>query len=75
VDLGLFRSFPVGRFRPELRIEATNVFNHTNWGRPNLGFADLEFLTFAPAVAHQSNTIWGTGTRERTVQLGLRLEF
>ena len=35
VDLGLFRSFPMGRFRPEIRIEAQNVFNHTNWGRPN----------------------------------------
>jgi hypothetical protein len=34
VDLGLFRSFPMGRFRPEIRIEAQNVFNHTNWGRP-----------------------------------------
>jgi hypothetical protein len=75
VDLGLFRSFPVGRFRPEIRIEATNVFNHTNWGRPNLTFTDPHFLTFAPSAAHQFNTIWGTGTRERTVQVGLRLEF
>jgi outer membrane receptor protein involved in Fe transport len=75
LDLGLFRSFPLGRFRPELRIEATNVFNHTNWGRPNLTFTDPQFLTFAPSAAHQFNTIWGTGTRERTVQLGLRLEF
>ena len=38
VDLGLFRSFPVGRFRPEIRIEAQNVFNHTNWGRPDTDF-------------------------------------
>jgi hypothetical protein len=75
LNLGLFRSFPVGRFRPEVRIEATNVFNHTNWGRPNLSFTDLQFLTFAPSAAHQFDTIWGTGTTERTVQLGLRLEF
>ena len=75
VDLGLFRSFPVGRFRPELRIEATNVFNHTNWGRPNLTFTDPAFMTFTPAAAHQFNTVWGTGTRERSVQVGLRLEF
>ncbi len=27
-----------GRIRPEIRIEATNVFNHTNWARPNLTF-------------------------------------
>jgi outer membrane receptor protein involved in Fe transport len=76
VDLGLFRSFPVGRFRPEIRIEATNVFNHTNWGRPNTTFTDPAFLTFTPATAHQYvNQITATGTRERTVQVGLRLEF
>jgi hypothetical protein len=75
VDLGLFRSFPVGRFRPEIRIEATNVFNHTTWGRPNLTFTSPQFMTFTPAAAHQFNTVWGTATRERTVQVGLRLEF
>lgn len=75
VDLGLFRAFPVGRFRPELRIEATNVFNHTNWGTPNTTITSPLFLTFAPTAAHQFATIFGTGTRERTVQIGLRLEF
>jgi hypothetical protein len=75
VDLGLFRSFPVGRFRPEIRIEAQNVFNHTNWGRPNTTFTSPQFLTFAPGAAHQFNTTWGTGTTERVVRVGLRLEF
>lgn len=75
VDMGLFRAFPMGRFRPEIRIEATNVFNHTNWGRPNLTLTSPLFMTFQPTAAHQFNTIWGTGTRERTVQIGLRLEF
>jgi len=75
VDLGLFRSFPMGRFRPEIRIEATNVFNHTNWGRPNLTFTSPQFLTFAPTAAHQVNNIWGTGTTERVVRIGVRLEF
>jgi hypothetical protein len=75
VDLGLFRSFPVGRYKPELRIQAQNVFNHTNWGRPNLTFTSPEFLTFTPAAAHQVNPTWGTGTHERTVQIGLRLQF
>jgi hypothetical protein len=75
VDLALFRSFPVGRFRPEIRVEATNVFNHTNWGRPNTTFTSPQFLTFTPGAAHQFNTVWGTGTRERSVQVGLRLEF
>ncbi len=58
-DLGLFRSFPVGRFRPELRIEATNVFNHTNWGRPVRTFTDPRFMTFIPAAAHEVGTIFG----------------
>ena len=82
VDLGLFRSFPVGRFRPELRIEASNVFNHTNWGRPDTTFTNNTFMTFRPSDAHgstsQSNglgTLWGTGTTERQVRVGLRLEF
>jgi hypothetical protein len=76
VDLGLFRSFPMGRFRPELRIEAQNVFNHTNWGRPDITFTSPTFMTFTPAAAHQQvNAITATGTRERTIQVGLRLEF
>ena len=34
VDFGVFRAFPVGKLRPELRISVTNLFNHTNWARP-----------------------------------------
>jgi outer membrane receptor protein involved in Fe transport len=75
VDLGLFRKFDLGKVRPEIRIEATNVFNHVNWARPNLTPTSPLFMTFPVAAAHQFNTTWGTGTRERTVQLGLRLEF
>jgi hypothetical protein len=75
VDMSLFRSFPMGRFRPEIRIEAQNVFNHTNWGRPNTTFTSPQFMSFAPGAAHQVNTIWGTGTLERQVRIGLRLEF
>jgi hypothetical protein len=75
VNLGLFRSFPLGRFRPEVRLEATNVFTPTHWGRPNLTDTDPQFLNFEPGASHQFDTIWGTGTNERTVQVGLRLEF
>jgi carboxypeptidase family protein/TonB-dependent receptor-like protein len=78
VDLGLFRSFPMGRVRPEIRIEAQNVFNHTNWGRPDITFTSPTFMTFRPADAHHpygTNNNWGTATRERTVQVGVRLEF
>jgi hypothetical protein len=65
----------MGRFRPEIRVEATNVFNHTNWGRPNRTFTSPQFLTFTPANAHEFNANWGTGTTERVVRVGLRLEF
>jgi hypothetical protein len=75
VDMGLFRSFPMGRYRPEIRIEAQNVFNHTNWGRPNTTVTSPQFLTFQPGAAHQFNSIWGTGTTERVVRVGVRLEF
>ena len=32
--MSLFKSFQIGRVRPEIRIEAANVFNHPNWGTP-----------------------------------------
>jgi hypothetical protein len=70
VNLGLFRAFPVGRVRPELRVDITNLFNHTNWGAPVTGFTDPKFMTFIPSGAHN-----GTMTAERTIQLGLRVQF
>jgi hypothetical protein len=75
VDFGIFRSFPVGKLRPELRVQVTNLFNHTNWARPVLTSTATNFMTFVPSAAHQFNTIWGTGTVERQIQIGLRLEF
>jgi hypothetical protein len=75
VDFGIFRAFPVGKLRPELRVSVTNLFNHTNWARPVTGFTDPRFMLFNPTAAHQANQDWGTGTVERQVQIGLRLEF
>jgi hypothetical protein len=75
VDFGVFRAFPVGSLRPELRLSVTNLFNHTSWGNPVTGFTDPRFMLFNPDSAHQFNTTTGTGTRERQVQIGLRLEF
>ena len=69
-DLGVFRAFPVGRFRPEIRVSVTNLFNHTNWGRPVTDFTDPRFMTFTPDGGAQVNTIFGTGTvsgRSRSV--------
>ncbi len=75
VDFGLYRAFPVGSLRPEIRVSVTNLLNHTNWGRPVTSFTNPRFMLFDPSAAHQFDTTWGTGTRERQVQIGLRLEF
>ena len=75
VDFGVFRSFPVGKLRPELRISVTNLFNHTNWARPVLTATAQNFMTFVPSAAHQANPFWGTATTERQIQIVLRLEF
>jgi outer membrane receptor protein involved in Fe transport len=75
VDLGIFRAFPVGSLRPELRVQISNVFNHTNWGAPVTSFTDPRFMLFNPGSAHEVGTITGTQTTERQIQIGLRLEF
>ena len=78
VDMSLFKSFQIGRVRPEIRIEVANVFNHPNWGEPGHDFTANNFLMFIPANADS-----GTGTASgatntpgpRIVQIGLRLQF
>jgi hypothetical protein len=72
VDLSLFRSFgPIGRVRPEVRIEAANVFNHPNWGAPVTGFTALNFMRFTPASADNGTNTPGP----RRLQVGLRMQF
>jgi hypothetical protein len=75
VDFGLFRSFPVGRFRPEFRFEIANVFNHTTWGRPVVTYTANNFMQFVP----QSTVVDGTNQQNtpgpRRIQIGLRTTF
>jgi len=71
VDLSLFKAFPIGRFRPELRIEAANLFNHTNWGAPVTGYTALNFMTFTPGSAESGTNSPGA----RRIQIGLRVQF
>ncbi|HZF39588.1 MAG TPA: TonB-dependent receptor [Blastocatellia bacterium] len=72
VDLSLFKQFRVGeRFKPEFRIEAANVFNHTNWGAPVTDILANNFLQFAPANAENGANTPGA----RRIQLGLRVTF
>jgi carboxypeptidase family protein len=66
LDFSLFKQFKAGeRIKPEFRIEASNIFNHTNWGGPDTGFTSINFLKFTPGSANSG----------RRVQLGLRLTF
>jgi hypothetical protein len=73
-DLSLFKSFQVGRVRPEFRVEVANVFNHTNWSAPVTTFTANNFMRFTPSSADD-----GTGATNtpgaRRVQLGIRFQF
>ena len=44
LDMGLFRGFPVGRYRLEFRATASNVLNHARWGNPVTGFTNPNFM-------------------------------
>jgi len=63
LDMGLFRGFPVGRYRVEFRATASNVLNHSRWGTPNTDFTDPSFMTIRDVM------------EPRRVVLGLRFEF
>jgi hypothetical protein len=78
VDLSLFKAFQIGRVRPEIRIEAANVFNHPNWGNPVTTYTANNFLQFTPASADSgSGTASGSTNTPgpRLIQVGLRLQF
>lgn len=71
LDFSAFKAFPIGRFRPELRIETLNLFNRTNWGAPVTDIQNARFMTFLPSAAHNATNTPGT----RTIQIGLRFQF
>jgi len=66
LDLGLHKSFGLGlrQSRFEVRVEAFNVFNHTNFGAPNGNRSSTDF-----------GTIRSLATTPRQIQLGARLTF
>jgi len=75
LDLSLFKAFQVGRVRPEIRIEAANLFNHTNWGAPVTSYTANNFMQFTPSSTNQTSTTSGDIPGNRRVQLGLRVSF
>jgi hypothetical protein len=70
LDLGFFKAFPMGRFRPEFRLEIANVFNTRNWGAPNTSFTSPLFLTWSPSSVDTTATLG-----YRRMQLGFRFQF
>ena len=56
--------FPIGRYRVEFRAESQNVFNHTQWDKPNTGFTNANFMTIRTLARSP-----------RTVQVGARFVF
>jgi len=74
LDLSLFKAFPIGRFRPEVRIEAANILNHTNWGAPVTTFTANNFMQFTPSSSSGFDTTTNT-PGPRRVQIGLRVAF
>jgi hypothetical protein len=76
VDLSLFKTFEIGRWRPEFRLEMANAFNHTTWGRPVVGFTANNFMQFTPqstVVTDGNNQMNTPGPRR--IQIGLRTQF
>jgi hypothetical protein len=71
LDLSLFKTFPIGRVRPELRIEASNILNHPNWGAPVTGITANNFMLFTPGSVESGTNTPGA----RRVQIALRVPF
>jgi hypothetical protein len=70
VDFSIFKAFPVGRFRPEFRIDISNLFNTRNWGAPNTSFTSPNFLTYSAGSVDTTATLG-----YRRMQLGFRFQF
>lgn len=72
-----FRMFYSERHQLQFRLEAFNVFNHPNWGMPNLNILAGPVFPGQPGTnAHQNfGTINSTQTPMRQLQLGARYVF
>jgi hypothetical protein len=69
LDLGLFRIFPVGRYRLEFRAQASNVLNHTRFVSNTTAERDITNPNF---LKYRAGTSIGD---PRRINLGLRFQF
>jgi hypothetical protein len=63
LDFSAFRNINIGRYRMELRAQATNVLNHSRWGNPDTSINSPTFMQIFSVDA------------PRSIQLGLRFAF
>jgi hypothetical protein len=64
LDMSLFKSIPFGgNRRAEIRLESTNILNHTRWNNPVTGFTDPNFMRIRSAGD------------PRRIQIGFRFQF
>ena len=78
VDLSLFKAFPIGRFRPEFRLEVTNIFNHYELGRAehDVHVAELhDFTRNASTLFGRRRDTSSNTPGPRRMQLGFRFQF
>jgi hypothetical protein len=66
VDMTMTKSFPIGNYRLEGRVEAYNVFNHIVWDQPETTFGNPNF----GKVTRKRVDSYG-----REIQVGLRFVF
>ena len=64
VDMALSRNLRMGERRLEVRVEAFNVFNHVNWGNPNVTLG-----------AGTSGQVTSTANDPRIMQFALKYSF
>ena len=72
LDMGIFRSFPVGGTRRiELRLQAANITNTPKFGQPNGNVNSGTFMQITGGTSGETFGSYG----ERQIQLGVRFEF
>ncbi len=73
LDFGLYRHFYIKeKMRLQLRVTATNVVNHPNYGNPNLDISSLNVGKITSLQGDRRDTL---GAGPRTIQLGIRFDF
>jgi hypothetical protein len=80
VDLSLYKNIPMGRFNIQLRIEAFNIFDETNWFDidntwDSTATYDADLSTVVSSTASTGFGIARRARDPRELQLGVKLTF